>query len=260
MSDTRDLLRRGVGDYEPATDAFERILVRRDRKRRNQRVGALVVALAIVAMGVATFLRAYGSDQVPAAQPPGMISLAGDILGDTDHGIFVAEAPEGWSTTNGVGLTGPNASLLEVSVWNIGKIPSDPCHWDGTMQRAGGTVDKVVASIGSQQLRNATEPLDVTLAGYEGKYMELHVPSDMVVHGDADFKGCDERGNGHTDFVMWVARSGAEGYARVPGQTDMVWVLDVEGRPLVVDASYSPGATPYQRQQLEAVVESLRFA
>jgi hypothetical protein len=40
----------------------------------------------------------------------------------------------------------------------------------------------------------------------------------------------------------------------------MVWVLDVEGRPLVVDASYWPGATPDQRQQLESVVESIRFA
>jgi len=259
MSDTRDLLRQGIGDFEPAANGLEQVLRRRDRKRRNQRISAMVIAFAIVAIGAVAFLRALGSDEVPAA-PPATVGLAGDIIGDDAHGIFVASAPEGWSMTDGITVTGPNAEVLGLSVWDVGKVPTDPCHWDGTMQRAGGTVDSVVASIRDQQLRHATEPIDVALAGYEGRYLELHVPSDMIVHGDADFKGCDERGNGHTDFVNWIARSGAEGYEKVPGQVDMVWVIDVEGRPLVVDATYSPDASAEQRQQLEAVVASIRFA
>jgi hypothetical protein len=258
MSDTRDLLRRGIGDYEPTEGGLERVLRRRDQKRRNQRLSAMIVAFAILGIGTAVFLRAYGSDEVPAA-PPATVGLAGDILGDSQLRGFVVAAPQGWSTTDGITMEGPNADVLEMSVWDVGKVPSDPCHWDQSMHRAGGTVDKVVASIRAQQLRHATEPVDITLAGYEGSYLELHVPTDMIVHGDADFKGCDERANGHTDFVNWIARSGAESYETVPGQVDMLWVIEVDGRPLVVDATYSPDASAEQVRELESVVESIRF-
>lgn len=47
MSDTRELLRRGVEGFEPMPDAFERVLARRDRKRRNRRITAGVVGIAV---------------------------------------------------------------------------------------------------------------------------------------------------------------------------------------------------------------------
>jgi len=258
MSDTRDLLRRGLGDYEPTEGGLELVLRRRDRRRRNQRISAMIVVFAILGIGAAVFIRAYGSEGVPAA-PPATVGLAGDIRGDSKRRSFVIAAPQGWSTTDGITMKGPNADVLEMSVWDVGKVPSDPCHWDQSMHRAGGTVDKVVASIRAQQLRHATEPVDITLAGYEGAYLELHVPADMIVHGDADFKGCDERANGHTDFVNGIARSGAESYEEVPGQVKMLWVIEVDGRPLVVDATYSPDASAEQVRELESVVESIRF-
>jgi dipeptidyl aminopeptidase/acylaminoacyl peptidase len=73
MSDARELLRRGVGDYVPEPDGFDRVLRRRDRKRRNRRVGAGVVAVAIVAIGAALFISQYGNNPVPATpilRPP----------------------------------------------------------------------------------------------------------------------------------------------------------------------------------------------
>ena len=39
-------LRRGVGEFEPAPDAFERVLARRDRKQRNGRVAAGALGIA----------------------------------------------------------------------------------------------------------------------------------------------------------------------------------------------------------------------
>lgn len=73
MSDARELLRRGVGDYVPEPDGFELVLRRRDRKRRNRRVGARVVAVAIVAIGAAIFISQYRNNPVPATpilRPP----------------------------------------------------------------------------------------------------------------------------------------------------------------------------------------------
>jgi hypothetical protein len=47
MSDVRTMLKRGVGGATPPPDGFERMLRRRDRKRRNQRITAGVVGIAV---------------------------------------------------------------------------------------------------------------------------------------------------------------------------------------------------------------------
>jgi hypothetical protein len=39
----------------------------------------------------------------------------------------------------------------------------------------------------------------------------------------------------------------------------MLWVLDVEGQRLVVDATYSPDTPEADRAELAAIVGSLRF-
>lgn len=85
MSDTRELLRRGVGDYVPEPDGFERVLRRRDRKQRNRRVGAVIVTVLIVAVGAALFRSQFRTDTVPAnpndAPPPAWIVFsATDIV------------------------------------------------------------------------------------------------------------------------------------------------------------------------------------
>ena len=71
MNDTRDILRRGLGDYGSPTDGYERVLRRRDRRRRNQRIaaGALgVVVFFAVAVGLATIL-ALDEHKQPANRP-----------------------------------------------------------------------------------------------------------------------------------------------------------------------------------------------
>jgi Tol biopolymer transport system component len=70
VNDTRELLRRGVEGFEPMTDAFERVLVRRDRKRRNQRVAAGVVGIAVFALAVIGLVRLLGSESTPARPEP----------------------------------------------------------------------------------------------------------------------------------------------------------------------------------------------
>ena len=73
MSDARELLRRGIGDYVPEPDGFELVLRRRERKQRNRRLGAGVVAAAIVAIGAAIFISQYRNNPAPATpilRPP----------------------------------------------------------------------------------------------------------------------------------------------------------------------------------------------
>ena len=68
-----------------------------------------------------------------------------------------------------------------------------------------------------------------------------------------------EPSDGHHNFVSWLGNGTGERYQQVPGQVDRLWVLDVNGQRLVVDATYSPDTTQADRDQLGQIVESLRF-
>jgi hypothetical protein len=65
MTETKELLRRGVGEFEPMPDAFDRVLERRDRKHRNQRVAAGVLGIAVFALAAIGLVRLFGSESAP---------------------------------------------------------------------------------------------------------------------------------------------------------------------------------------------------
>ncbi|MGZ8571530.1 MAG: hypothetical protein ACXWW5_04810 [Actinomycetota bacterium] len=69
MSETKELLRRGVGGFEPTPDAFDRVLARRDRKRRNQRAAAGVLGIAVFALAAVGFVRLLASEGTPGSDP-----------------------------------------------------------------------------------------------------------------------------------------------------------------------------------------------
>lgn len=48
-------------------------------------------------------------------------------------------------------------------------------------------------------------------------------------------------------------------YQQAPGQSDRLWILDVNGERLLIDASYGPHVTAADRAELAAVVDSIRF-
>jgi dipeptidyl aminopeptidase/acylaminoacyl peptidase len=105
LSDTRELLRRGVEGFEPMPDAFERVLARRDRKRRNQRIAAGVVGIAVfvAAVWIVTTGGSFNRTQQPAIQPtptppaslhhPSGIALSNGELIDPTTGGSIGSLP-----------------------------------------------------------------------------------------------------------------------------------------------------------------------
>jgi hypothetical protein len=160
--------------------------------------------------------------------------------------------PEGWFNYQGASVGKGNELPQKVFVffWDVAKVYSTPCKWKGKpMVDPGPDVDGLAAALAAQPLRNASAPNDVELAGYHGKYLELSVPSDI------DFGDCDEG-----VFESWTANGwGSDRYQQSPGQVDRIWVLDVDGERLLVDASYLPEANSGDRAELESVVHSIRF-
>ncbi len=155
--------------------------------------------------------------------------------------------------------TGKPVPVLGFSIWDVGQVFHDPCHWQGQGFVPGPGVENLVAALVAQKLRKATMPTDVTLAGYTGKYLEWSVPTDMKSSSWTNFDACDLQSNGYRDFQSWLGNGTGERYEEVPGQVDQLWVLDVNGQRLVVDATYSPDTSQSDRAELEAVVGSLRF-
>ena len=87
MSDVRTILERGVSGATPPPDGFERMLRRRDRKRRNERIAAGVVALAItigIAVGGSAILRSapenppVGTKGTPILREGEVLQVGGD--------------------------------------------------------------------------------------------------------------------------------------------------------------------------------------
>ena len=76
MSDLRTIMERGVGGATPPPDGFERMLRRRDRKRRKQRITAGVV-------GITIFLAAIG---LVASSPSGRSWTPGGAGGSQPSG------------------------------------------------------------------------------------------------------------------------------------------------------------------------------
>jgi hypothetical protein len=186
--------------------------------------------------------------------------IHGVALGSGDYPAYTVDVPGTWSSADGHFVVKNGAPVLGLSVWDVGTVSRDPCHWRGNAYDPGPTVDDLVDALTAQRLRHATTPTDVTLAGYPGRYLEWSVPTDMVVTGDANFEGCDmERSNGDRYFVSWTGNGLGERYQQVAGQIDQLWILDVDGQRLLVDATYSPDVTKQDRDELDRVVDSLRF-
>jgi hypothetical protein len=86
MTETKELLRRGVGGFEPTPDAFEHVLTRRDRKQRNRRVAAGVLGIAVFALGALAFVRLLGSEGTPASDPQSPFAGTWVSTSDADGG------------------------------------------------------------------------------------------------------------------------------------------------------------------------------
>jgi hypothetical protein len=186
-------------------------------------------------------------------------------MGTGRYPSYTVVVPSGWFDYLGGGRftikyrTNQPGPVLGISVWDVGQVFRDPCHWQGQAVDPGPGVAALVAALVAQPTRHATTPTDVTLAGYAGKYLEWSVPADIKSSTWTEFDACDVADDGNRNFESWLGNGMGNRYEQVPGQVDRLWVLDVKGQRLVVDATYSPDTTQADRDQLEQVVESLRF-
>lgn len=167
--------------------------------------------------------------------------------------------PRGWEAWDLGVLQGHSSAemtdLLGVDFWNVSTVPTDPCHWQRGGPRVGPTVDDLATALANQARRHASTPTHVTLAGYAGKHLTLTVPAH-IEYGLDEFPACDE---GY--FVTWDAppSSAFARYQQGPGQVDELWILDVHGSRLVIDASYWRDSSARSVAEIHRIVHSVQI-
>jgi len=170
--------------------------------------------------------------------------------------------PDGW---HGGGWLvnrprGDQIPPVSVQFWDVQSVYGHPCQSSGTLFLPGPTVEDVAQALVDVPLRNATQPIDVTLDGYAGKYLEWSVPADIEQDAEGNFTDCDLAADGNGYFDSWTGKGAASGrYQQGPGQLDRVWIIDVDGSRLVIDAFSMPYATSDEIEELEEVVKSIRI-
>ena len=225
-------------------------------------VGAMAVGLLASACAASTSTPA--ATGTPTALPSGALREGALVIGKGTYSRYTVVMPSGWLDQGAFVVKYDSSTpgpVIGLSVWNVGVVYRDPCHWhtSGFVPKPG--VDNLVAALAAQKLRNATTPTDVTLDGYAGKYLELSVPADIKSSTWTDFDACDIAADGtDRDFAGWLGNGGeGERYEQVPGQVDQLWVINVKGQRMLVDATYSPDTSQADRTQLDQVARSLQI-
>ena len=203
--------------------------------------------------------------------PEGPFLVAG---ADAPVQVTVSIASPGWSHGSEVdylfkdddGLDAPESvgAALIAWGWPAGTgfyVYGDPCQWSTTMPETPATTpDEIAAAFAAQALTDATAPVDVTVGGYAGKAITLHVPMSYHqvpdVPREEEFAACDS-----SLFGLYQATSESEPSRNVqgPGQIDELWILDVDGSIVILDATYGPAAPANLVEELRTLAESATF-
>lgn len=159
---------------------------------------------------------------------------------------FTLTVPDGWvggsvhTIYSAEGKAPPNGAGLVIS--RGGGLYTEPCgdEWPPNII-VGPTVEDFVSALVEHPKLEVTTPVDVTLAGYAGKYVDLQVPSDI--------SACP------TSYFPWEPGI----YAQGPGSRWHLWVLDVDGIRVVVQSTDYEGTSPQRQAELRATVESIQI-
>jgi hypothetical protein len=182
-------------------------------------------------------------------QSPGWLPLAGlSAVSKDDDGldapVTVGGALLAWSWPAGTGFN----------------VYGDPCHWTSTIPETPATTpDEIAAAFAEQASTNASAPVDVTVGGFAGKAITLHVPMSFDLPDatrEEKFGDCDN------DVFAFYGVDGEPREARNAqgaGQIDELWILDVDGSIVILDAALSPATPAELVEELRRMAESATF-
>ena len=269
MPEVQEVFHMATQKVRPDPDALER-QYRDQRQHATKQKMAVFALIAALVVGGAVFAISVlrgddGAVDVGTVPPPSAPSIPALTEGELEPGTYVLasldpsfdashritiDVPDGYEAPNaGTVLRIGRVSQHGVSAWVIGDVYADPCKWSTTRidPPPVSSVDDLVAALASQRGVSVSTPTDITLSGFAGKQMERSVPAATNL----------DECNG-AEFRVWLATDGGQRYVE-PGQHDLLWIVDVDGVPVLFDAALGEGTSAQDRAELIQIVESIRI-
>jgi hypothetical protein len=188
------------------------------------------------------------------------------IPGPTPVGVTV-NLPTGWEAA-GPSMYLKRASAgpvgLSIGAYSIEHVNTFPCRWASPTYTDtaypptaaglalalsafwGQDPDQVPFFSNSTIAPISSRPRPTAIGGHPAWYVEVLIPSVL------DFSQCDA-----DQLVLWESADGSVRYGLGPGEIDRLWVVDMDGAPVVIDAAMPLLASPSDRAELQAIVDSV---
>jgi hypothetical protein len=159
--------------------------------------------------------------------------------------------PAGWAGKVG----GPYAAYLDkagggaaIAFTLSQSIYADPCSDQGFLDpQPGPTVDDLAIALAGLPGLDATTAADVNVDGYRGKQLTLTAPDT--------FDGCTLTRDG---YRIWQLPLGAIS-SFAPGERMALWILDVDGKRLVISSDTFPATTATEQSEVQEILDSIRI-
>lgn len=267
-------LAANTAQLRPNLDHELGVLRRRvHRRRRVRRIGVGGAAIAAIVAGVVWLPGALDAvngagrvtdpaieqnEAVPSATPlvppqaigPGRYAMAPIGSGATEMPSAVIAVASDEYSHDGMFLRSRSGSVARaISIWTVTEVAADPCSGDGReWVDPGPTVADLAAALAAQPLKNGTDPVAVSLAGYQGLYVETSAAFGVAIEDCVD-----------ESFVSWRSDDGKVRVHGEGGEVGRLWILDVDGNRLIVDVTHSPDASFDQIAELTHIIESITF-
>jgi len=233
---------------------------------------AAVTTLVLVALVVSGDDAATPADQPSPTVPPSTQSSA-SLAVELEPGTYDIDPwlqmPTGISVTVGAGWSydtwNPNGLIIgnqsgAIGFGRPGAVFSDACHpSEGYLPGPVATLDGFVARLSEQEgWVDVTGPTDIAVNGYAGKAFQRTAPIDMA---DCDTAVYGHRLESGRATLGPVFRSWDAPIAGMyePGRTETLWVLDIDGTVVVINASPWPEASAAGRAEIATALDSIRI-
>jgi hypothetical protein len=224
---------------------------------------AAVALVVVVSAGIFSIGSTIGSPQPsPTPSPIPIGSLPRLASGPLAAGTYVAlpvgangpsmtvTLPSGWTGCCGdpafavMKGSETDPGMVGLAYWTADTVFADPCGHVPLDPGVGPSVAELAQALADLPWTSASDPAPTTFAGYTGMYVALTIATDLP---------CDPN-----QFVMW-GRSRSVRYAQLGGELDRLWILDVAGERLIVDAESQSATSTADREELDRLVTTIRF-
>jgi hypothetical protein len=257
MSDVRTMLKRGVGGATPPPDGFERMLRRRDRKRRNQRITAGVVGIAVFVAAIWIIATGGPFDRTltpggspepsgPTGLPPHPVGVG--LMGFPPEGA-TPSTPEHGELVVGIGFghTAGDAERFSLRLYADGRV-----IW----QRLGGGTGVYDSSTGLIEQRLTPEGVELVRAEVLASGLFDH-DRELLTTPDLYYGGIEVLDGDRLVHLTWGDAGFEQGSTPIPTTPTPAIMDAVQGLDARLEnlRSWLP-ASAWEQQEMRAFVPS----